>query len=355
VRRFVLFAIAAAMSLCLAADRDWAQNNEVNVQFHTFEDTRSATILSPTVDLEKDFTDRTSLRVNFGVDLISAASDSCARCHRNGVSSSHESGGLSVTEKFGDLKVTAGGAYSQETFYRATTALGSVSRNLANGNTTIAGGYSFSLNRPELHPLRSSRNQYSSDAYGSITQTMTRTTIGQVGYELAHLSGYMDNPFLRADVNGVMMLGHVPDARTRQTITARLRQALPADTYLEADYRRYFDDWKIKSNALSVGVSHHFTPVVSGSVGYRWYDQTGAYFYQPVYIAAAPQFFTGDFRLEPFTSTLYTGKVIITPPGRILGLPQGSGLSLQYDRYVADNGFQAAIFSAGIRLPLGAK
>ena len=55
-----------------------------------------------------------------------------------------------------------------------------------------------------------------------------------------------------------MVLGHVPDARTRQTLTARLRQALPADTFLEADYRRYFDDWQLTSNTLSVGLSHHF-------------------------------------------------------------------------------------------------
>ena len=59
-----------------------------------------------------------------------------------------------------------------------------------------------------------------------------------------------------------MMLGQVPDSRTRQTLTARLRQALPADTYLEADYRHYFDDWQVHSNALSVGLSHHFTPTL---------------------------------------------------------------------------------------------
>jgi hypothetical protein len=62
---------------------DWAQD-ELNVQFHTFEDTRDTTIISPTIDLTKDFTDRTSLRVKFGVDAISAASDSCVRCHRPG-------------------------------------------------------------------------------------------------------------------------------------------------------------------------------------------------------------------------------------------------------------------------------
>ena len=71
-----------------------------------------------------------------------------------------------------------------------------------------------------------------------------------------------------------MVLGQVPDLRTRQTLTARIRQALPADTYLEADYRHYFDDWQVTSNALTVGLSHHFSPqwLLYGS--YRRYDQT---------------------------------------------------------------------------------
>ena len=39
-------------------------------------------------------------------------------------------------------------------------------------------------------------------------------------------------------------------------------QALPADTFLEADYRRYHDTWSINSNTLSVGLSKHVSPQV---------------------------------------------------------------------------------------------
>jgi hypothetical protein len=350
-RHLLVGACAAAMCV-LAAGRNWAQNNQLDVQFHAFQDSRSVTVLTPDVDLIKDFTDRTSLRVSFGVDAISAASDSCARCHRDGVRTRRQVGGVSVTQKRGDTKFTIGGAYSQENFYRATTVLTSVSRDMANANTTIAGGFSLSLNQPTLHPTPQRENQFAGDAYGSITQTLTKTTIGQAGYEVARISGYQDNPFLRAEVGGTMILGHVPEMRTRQTLTARLRQALPADTFIEADYRRYFDDWQLRSNTLSVGVTHRFTPIVTASFNYRRYDQTGAYFFQPFYSAPAPAFFTADFRLEPFDSGLYTGKLILTPNRQLFGLPQGSGLTLQYERYRADNGFEAAIVSAGVRVPL---
>jgi hypothetical protein len=348
------FTFAAAAVFLLVAVRNWAQQNDVNVQFHGFQDTRGVTVLSPTVDLSQDFTERTSLRVNFGVDAISAASDSCVRCHRDGVDSRRQEAGLSVTRKFDDLTVTVGGAYGQENFYRATTALTSVSRDLASGNTTVAGGFSFSVNQPNLHPTIDRENQYASNGYASITQTVTKTTIVQAGYELGRIGGYQNNPFLRANVNGIMILGQVPDLRTRQTVTARLRQALPAETYLEADYRHYVDDWQVRSNALTVGLSHHFSPqwLLYGS--YRRYGQTGAYFYQPQYVGI-PTYYTADFRLEPFASNTYAGKIVVTPAGRRWWLPEGTGLTLQYERYQADNGFTAGILSTGLRVPLKVK
>ena len=95
-----------------------------------------------------------------------------------------------------------------------------------------------------------------------MTQTLTKTHDRAGRLRAQHIAGYQNNPYLRADVNGELVLGQVPDARTRQTLSARLRQALPADTYLEADYRRYFDDWQVTSNTISVGLSHHFGPDV---------------------------------------------------------------------------------------------
>jgi Protein of unknown function (DUF3570) len=343
--------MAAAITFSLVAPRNWAQNNELNVQVHGFQDTRGVTVLSPTVDLTQDFTERTSLRINYGLDAISAASDSCARCHRDGVNSHRQVFGLSETQKYGAVKLTVGGAFSKENFYRATTGLTSVSRDLANGNTTVAGGFSFSLNQPTLHPLPESANQYQSGGFASVTQTVSKTSIVQAGYELEHLNGYQNNPYLRANVGGILVLGEVPDARTRQTVSVRLRQALPADTYLEADYRRYFDDWQVKSNTVNLGVSHHFSAALLLNFAYRRYDQTGAFFWAPQY-AGTPQYYTTDFRLEPFSSNNYSGRAVITPNAHWWWLPEGSGLTIQYDRYQADNGFHAAVVSTGLRIPL---
>ena len=277
IRPAFIVAVAAILFV-LVASLNWAQQaNEMNVNFHGFQDTRGVTVLSPTVDLTQDYTERTNLRINYGLDGISAASDSCARCHRDGINSHRQDGALGHAE-IRRHEADLGGAYSKENFYRATTGLASVSRDLANGNTTVAGGFSFSLNQPELHPNPEHENQYQSGAFATITQTLTKTSIVQLGYELA----------TSPDTRAIRTCARTSTAswcwdrfptRVRHTLSARLRQALPGDTYLEADYRHYFDDWEVTSNTFSVGLSHHFGPQVLLNGVYRRYDQTGAYFW----------------------------------------------------------------------------
>ena len=61
---------------------------------------------------------------------------------------------------------------------------------------------------------------------------------------------------------------------------------------------------------------------------------------------------TADFRLFPFDSGSYSGRIEITPRTSFFSLPVGSALSFQYERYDATTGFQAAIFSGGFRIPM---
>lgn len=345
--RLLFAAFAAAL---LAAGSTWAQN-ELDVAFHGFQDSRGVTVLSPETSFVKDFTDRTAVRVRFGVDAISAASDSCARCHPQGANSSRVVTGASVLRKYGDTTLTFGGEFSKENFYTATTGLTSISRSLNKSNTTVAAGFSYSLNQPQLHPDRTVETQHAVDGYLSVTQSWTSSTVTQFGYQIDQVNGYQTSPFLRAQVNGVWTLGNSPDARTRQALTARLRQALPAETFLDVDYRRYHDTWAVDSNAVTVGLSHHFGETVVAGGSYRWYDQKSAYFYAPSY-TGTPQYYTGDFRLFPFDSDLYTGHLDLTPKQGLWGMPRGTALTLQYERYLATTGFEAGIFTGGLRIPL---
>jgi hypothetical protein len=64
-----------------------------------------------------------------------------------------------------------------------------------------------------------------------------------------------------------------------------------------------------------------------------------------------PQYFTADFRLAPFGSGLYAGTLSIVPK-EPMWLPKGSSLLLQYERYRANNGFEAGTFTGGLRVPM---
>lgn len=339
-------------AIALVAAGSLRGENILNIQFHTFQDSRGVTVLEPIVDLDKDFTERSGLRVKFGVDAITAASDSCARCHPDGANSQRTFVNVDYRRKIGDYKLDVGGQISRENFYAADTAMVSISRDLNKGNTTIAGGYSFSLNQPQLHPTQSVENQYAHDLFFSVTQTLTKNTILQLAYDYNRISGYQSSPFLRTRVNDIMVVGNTPDLRSRQAVVVRLRQALPGDTYLQADYRRYFDTWSLASNTFSLGVEHYFKPSLLVGFTYRWYGQTGADFYQPSY-TGNPIYYTGDFRLQPFNSGTYTGHVVYTPAHRLLDLlPDKTAIDLQYDRYQASTQFASSMFTLGLRIPL---
>jgi hypothetical protein len=350
--RLSLFAgLAAGLGLVIALVTIVRAQDNVTVTMHGFDDSRGVTVLSPLITLDKDFTDRTGLRVRFGVDAISAASDSCARCHQEGAKNGRVFLNTSVVRTFGDTKVSLGGEFSRENFYAADTAMASVTRELNKANTSLTAGYSLSFNRPVLHPLEEAEHQHAQDFYGSLTQTLTKTTIVQLAYDFNRVSGYQSTPFLRTLLNGEMTVGVAPELRNRQAFTARVRQALPGETFIEGDYRHYRDDWALYSNSFALGLSHGIGSRLLAGFTYRWYDQTGASFYRPFY-TGSPEFFTGDFRLAPFDSDLYSGRLVITPKNRIWNLPSGSSFDLEYERYIANTRYQAAIFSAGVKVPL---
>ncbi len=349
IPRPLVVALAGLVAVIALTRPDWA-DNVVDFSLHAFQDSRGVTVLAPLGSLDKDFTDRTGLRVKFGVDAISAASDGCARCHMEGAHSQRTYFDAGITRKLGDWKVDAGAEISRENFYASNTVMLAASRDFNKGNTTVAGGYSFSSNSPELHPSRTFEHQASQDAYVSLTQTLSKTTIVQLTYDYNRITGYQNSPFLRTSVNGVMMLGNVPDTRNRQAIAVRLRQALPGETYVEADYRHYSDTWSLGSNSFEIGASHYFGPALLLGGNYRWYSQTGTFFYEPFYVGT-PEYWTGDFRLQPFNSGLYSGRAEIKPSDGFWGMPKGSSFRLQYERYIATNNFQAATFSVGVHVP----
>ena len=115
----VAAAAAAALLIVAASLR---ADNVVTIGLHAFQDSRTVTVLSPVADLDKDFTDRSGLKARFGVDAITAASDSCARCHPQGANNQRSFVDATYRRKYGDYKLEIGGEIrrSPETSVKAS-------------------------------------------------------------------------------------------------------------------------------------------------------------------------------------------------------------------------------------------
>jgi hypothetical protein len=343
-------AVGVALGVLLATASIESQSNTFDVAFHAFQDSRDVTVLSPDISMERTLNDRTALRAKFGLDAISSPSEACVNCHPKGPTNRRLAGSLSLVRKFGDTKLTVGSELSKEYFYASGAFLASLSRDLNKGNTTVAAGFSVARNVPTLHPSEARRTQTSYGAYGSLTQSWTRSTVTQIGYEFNDISGYLANPFLRNHIDGFELHDRVPAQRTRHALSARLRQALTSGTFLDSDYRHYADSWSLQSDTLSVGLAQHLGQVVVASGRYRWYDQEGAFFYAPSY-SGLPEYLTSDFRLVPFTSGAVEGRIEVTPKRSWLSMPAGSSLSFELEHYFSSQDFQANILTIGLRLP----
>ena len=203
-------------------------------------------------------------------------------------------------------------------------------------NTTIAGGYSFLVEPAGAAPHQRRR------ATGRGSLRLGHADAGPAHHRAVRLRTW----------RGERLSGEpVPSCRRRWRAHGRrhARPARPSDPdgasppsatgqyVFEADYRRYSDDWDVRGNTFSVGLSHYVTPQVLVNGTYRRYGQSGAYFYAPSYTGTPGKYFTADFRLFPFDSNLYTGGIVLTPAEGLLGMPRGTGLTLQYDFYRRDD------------------
>jgi hypothetical protein len=110
---------------------------------------------------------------------------------------------------------------------------------------------------------------------------------------------------------GQMMTEQVPDAKQAGALAAQLVQGFRIGESLGSlnlDFRRYQDDWGIKSTTLDAKLSKHVTETAYFRLRARYYNQTGAMFAKEYY-AGNEALRTADIRFFPFTSWLLGAKI----------------------------------------------
>lgn len=220
--------------------------------------------------------------------------------------------------------LTMSGSYifSTEKDYRSHTVSVGSSIDLFERNSTLATGYSVSLNevwRSE-DAFFAARNKTRHGLDLSWTQVLGRRTLGALSYGLASESGFLSSPYrFVGTTDGAFRTRELhPDLRVRHSVGLRLRRHLFRDVAVEGTYRFYGDDWGVFSHTVGTALLWQPLECLQLEVHDRFYWQTDADFYRPVY-TQPEEIMSGDKELSRFWDNMVGARagVLLGPFGPI--------------------------------------
>ncbi len=258
---------------------------------------------------------------------------------------------------------------SQEVDYRSNAAVMTYSQEMNEKNTTLTlrGQYNADL-VGEILQNGDFVNQRKKTYTGSlgISQILSPNTVVDIGYDFVLHKGFLSDPYRQVrlyDAVGASTLvdEQHPHTRTRHAGAVRLSQFIvPIKASLIGSYRYYFDSWKIRSHTGEVKFNKYILQDLIFGVDYRYYTQTGAYFYRDRYVGIqdlATALRTSDYKLKPFSSNNFGFTLTYLLRGVAKDDPDfeflhGSALELMYFRYFNDLDFSANIVQVSIKFSI---
>lgn len=247
---------------------------------------------------------------------------------------------------FDDLSLSLSGGRSDEPDFKSSFGNIKLGWELNQKLTTLDLGYGFTLNdisRAVSHgsggahvhggdldyPALDEHSRYDSLTVG-LSQVLSRNSLVQLNLGHTRQRGYLSNPYklvyvrgeitpeeywdLRSqqkvfqDVTDLEVMGPElfrevrPDHRDQWTVSARLRQHVPAaDATVHLDYRYYRDDWGIDAHTLEAAWHQSLPDGLSLVPRLRYYTQTAADFFAPYFLAPrADGLYSSDYRLSGY-------------------------------------------------------
>ncbi len=138
----------------------------------------------------------------------------------------------------------------------------------------------------------------------------------------------------------------LPDQRIKVPIGLRLHYFAGSRVILRGYYRYYTDNWGINAHTASLEVPVKINPYVSVAPSYRYYTQTAADYFAPIYQhAITDTYFTSDYDLSAFQSHFVTVNVRYVPERGVFGLRHWKTAELRYGHYTRSNGLYSDILT----------
>ena len=278
--------------------------DELQARINTYFDNFGVTVIYPSINYSKKLSNTTSVSATYLTDIISAASMQ-SLFEVDGVTSAtdrtyggkdetpeewrHEIG-VGVTQKISEGSFYVNGIYSIEHDYSSKTILGSITYPFAQQNTylTLGGTASFDKIFPENRTWTKTRNTYAANV--ALSQILGKNVIAQIDASYIDVTGYQLVGYQIVRIYNDKKGGFItyepvyPETRIRRAVGIRSNIGLTDNITLQPGYRYYWDSWDINSSTIYAILSKNFSETFSGSVEYRQYYQTAAFFFQPFYL-----------------------------------------------------------------------
>jgi hypothetical protein len=288
-------------------------------KLQVYADSDHTQVVSPVVDAQADVHAGTTVSIGYLADVVSSASvDIVSQASGRTIHDTRQQVSAAVSQEIGSLVARAGYSYSHENDYESHTLGAGLLQNLFDKNTTLALGYTLSLNTVgRAGDDVFSRALTVHGVTASWSQVISQRLITQVTYELGYATGFQASPYrfvpVRMSVDAVpeyWVAETDPDTRWRHAIVFAVNRAIPRGA-IQADYRIYRDTWGITSHTIGARYFVNLSRHLELRLRERFYVQNGATFYQATYATPAT-YMTSDRELSPLWSQTLGGKLAYT-------------------------------------------
>jgi hypothetical protein len=260
----------------------------------------------------------------------------------------------SVNHYFDRSRLSVAGGISTENDYFSGNLAFSGQRSYNDQNTTLslAMGFSWDTITPtdqDIHPLPMNdpscngpsceKKTFALDF--SFSQLLYRNATGMFSISYKKSDGFLSDPYklvyIPDPLGGFQKVNDKrPQMRDQLTLMGRYRHHIPAlNASVHGDISYHWDDWGIDGLSLEASWYQTFFDIWQIIPMFRYYSQSQADFYGPVFRTEIPEFRSSDYRLSPYGAMsvgLRTQVMIRSWPWKTTDL----ALSLAYQRYMAN-------------------
>ena len=262
-------------------------------------DSDDTLVVSPRVHGSTHLGEATQFDATYAADVWTSASIDIRASASRAVTEQRNELDAAVSHDFGDLVLNGSYRYSIENDYESHGAnLGGTLELADNASTLALTAFGFQDQVGRAGDRSFSRALATLGGRASFTQLFDSRMFGQLSYEVGSLRGYQASPYRFVGIGpGATGFGctgavqcfreHVPDDRLRHALAVLLRRALSTEFSVGVQYRLYFDDWQQVSHTVAADLGW----LVGGNslltLSYRFYTQSGVYFYSKIYTTPA--------------------------------------------------------------------